>query len=197
LIYTFSNISECKNLKYYLNECEDYFYKQIGFQKLDSQYCDKLHDSTQKTPCLNSLQYKSAVKNNDPSFCSKIVGDETFKKNCNIVFQDRIAESAKEATSTNIAKVAEQSNNPDLCKKLNTADEKINCITPMINSTLDTSICNRVFSDAKSISNCLTKVSFDFDRMIIRKAFNDKNLSLCSKLSQAKDRNLCMTMKFN
>lgn len=181
-ILTFTKASECESLKFLKEKCKDQFVFSLAKINNDLSYCDRLKTKDEITNCKDEISYN----NNN---CSGIQ-NSYLKSKCE--YNNKI--ETKEINEEKI--LAWNITSADTCKTFTTYTEKEACIKKVALSSQNINICSTFFTKKDEQSKCLKNIAYDFNRDIISKAFEKKDLSLCDKITDANIKAQCKTMKF-
>lgn len=181
-ILTFTKASECESLKFLKQKCKDQFVFSLAKANNDISYCDRLKTKEEQINCKDEISYN----NNNCSW----IQNSYLKSKCE--YNNKVVE--KDLKEEQI--LAGNITSADTCKTFTSYTEKEACIKKVALSSQNINVCSTFFTNKDEQSKCLKNIAYDFNRDLISKAFETKNLSLCDKVTDATIKAQCKTMKF-
>jgi hypothetical protein len=194
-MYSFSSIRECSTLKYAKPACEDYFYFRSAEKEKNPRYCAMIHDPKMSAACSDKVGFLAAVANTDESYCAAIK-DATLQRQCSVAVKAAASRNSRIQVEEAAFQKASTEGDASACSALGDAMKVASCVEPLVTKNLDISLCKKVLTVQSDIDACYKKLSYDFDRAVIRKAYEEKNPALCDKAYDANVRAQCKQMKF-
>ncbi|USN59025.1 MAG: hypothetical protein H6767_02870 [Candidatus Peribacteria bacterium] len=187
---TFSESSECESLQYLVQECKDSFVLKLAEKTGQIKFCSKIQDSLQKQICENNISFMKQD-------CYSIIGDSELKTSCLDKQKEEKEKQVAEQTEEKIMMTAKNSNNYDGCSTLESFTKITQCIEPIAIEEQNIFICNEVFTDNNEKLDCIESIAYTYDRAIIRKAFSNKDLSICENIYNYEAKEQCKQMQLN
>lgn len=172
-IRSFSDISECQDLKYKRLECEDKFTFNLAEENKSIKYCLNIKQDNLRQICRDNISYY----NKD---CS-LISDTYLKDKCNL----EVNKNIKEKTISNT----------ENCNLLASYTDKMTCAQKQAIKLLDYKLCNKYFS-WDDLEICYKGASYKLDKAIIRKALNLKDINICNNIYSIGIKEQCKLMKF-
>lgn len=195
LMYTFASLSECSALKYAKQDCEDYFYYKSAENEKDPKYCQMIKEAKVAAACADKVGYLAAVAKTDAAYCEPIK-NLSLKNQCVVAVKTAAEQNAKVVAEESAFKKAATQGDTAACSALVDPLKVASCIEPAVTANLDITLCSKLLPKKEDADVCYKKLSYDYDRMVIRRALTDKNPAICDKAYDATIRSQCKQMKF-
>lgn len=195
LMYTFASISECASLRYSKSDCEDYFYYKSAENEKDPKYCQMISEPKVAAACADKVGYLAAVAKTDAKYCEPIKS-LSLKNQCAVAVKSASEQNAKVVAEETAFNKAATQGDTAACSALVDPLKVASCIEPAVTANLDIALCSKLLPKKEDADVCYKKLSYDYDRMVIRRALSDKNPAVCDKAYDANIRTQCKQMKF-
>lgn len=194
-MYSFASIKECSTLKYAKVDCEDYFYLKSAENEKNPRYCAMIKEEKVSESCADKVGYLAAIANSDAKYCEPIKS-VSLKNQCIAAVQSTSAENAKIVAEESAFQKASTQGDTAACATLSDPLKVASCIEPAVTRNLDISLCSKVLTKKEDVEICYKKLAYDYDRMVIRRAYQEKSATVCDKAYDPTIRAQCKQMKF-